>query len=110
MSDEWLGRWMVMTRTPHLSPTPVSARIRSFPSYILCVAFHSRSPTLALDIWSAGVILLSLLTKQFPFFNSTDDLDALVELTYIFGEAAMEQSAQRYGKHTSATPAKESVC
>lgn len=36
-------------------------------------------------MWSAGVILLSFLSRRFPFFNSNDDNEALVELTTIYG-------------------------
>jgi cell division control protein 7 len=44
-------------------------------------------------MWSIGVILLSLFSKRFPFFNSTDDADAIIELTYIFGVKLMKQAA-----------------
>jgi cell division control protein 7 len=60
--------------------------------------FKVSQQTTALDIWSAGVILLSLLTKQFPFFNSTDDQDSIVELACLFGNQEMAQVAQRFSK------------
>ncbi|KAH3682461.1 hypothetical protein WICPIJ_006554 [Wickerhamomyces pijperi] len=47
-----------------------------------------------IDIWSAGVVLLTLLSRRFPFFNSKDDVDALVELTTIFGVEEMKKAAQ----------------
>jgi len=46
-----------------------------------------------IDIWSCGVILLSFLSKRFPFFNSADDVDALIELTTIFGKPNMKMCA-----------------
>lgn len=52
--------------------------------------------TAAIDIWSAGVILISFLTTRFPFFNSNDDVDALVELTSIFGKLAMRKCAAQH--------------
>lgn len=55
----------------------------------------------AIDVWSAGVVLLSLLSKQFPFFNSTDDQDAIVEIACIFGSRPMEKCAARYDRRWS---------
>ncbi|ORY79392.1 kinase-like domain-containing protein [Protomyces lactucae-debilis] len=48
----------------------------------------------ALDMWSAGVILLTFLSGRFPFFNSADDIDALIELTAIFGKGCMRRIAR----------------
>jgi cell division control protein 7 len=39
--------------------------------------------TTAIDMWSSGVILLSLLTNRYPFFQSHDDLYALTEILNI---------------------------
>ncbi|GAA5852627.1 hypothetical protein JCM3766R1_000063 [Sporobolomyces carnicolor] len=49
--------------------------------------------TVALDIWSVGIILLCFLTRRFPFFNSNDDFEALAEITAIFGKRKMERCA-----------------
>ncbi|EPX72394.1 CDC7 protein kinase Hsk1 [Schizosaccharomyces octosporus yFS286] len=53
--------------------------------------------TTKIDIWSAGVILLSFLTKRFPMFNSKDDVDALMEIACIFGKNEMRQVAALHG-------------
>lgn len=50
-----------------------------------------------LDIWSAGVMLLTLLGRRFPFFNSTDDVEALMEITNIFGLNEMKKCAKLHG-------------
>ncbi|EGF99698.1 uncharacterized protein MELLADRAFT_40147, partial [Melampsora larici-populina 98AG31] len=47
----------------------------------------------ALDIWSVGIILLCFLTRRFPFFNSNDDTDALMEIATLFGRAKLEKTA-----------------
>jgi cell division control protein 7 len=48
---------------------------------------------LAIDVWSAGIMLLSILTHKFPIFNSNDDMEALMEIAAIFGRASMERCA-----------------
>ncbi|OAG30972.1 cell division control protein 7 [Nematocida displodere] len=52
--------------------------------------------TTAIDVWSAGVILLSLLTRKYPFFSSKDDINAIVELGSIFGDKEMRGAAKHY--------------
>lgn len=62
------------------------------------VLFKISRQTTAIDVWSAGVILLTLLTRRYPFFHSTDDCDALAELACIFGEEDMAKAAESYGR------------
>lgn len=57
--------------------------------------------TVAIDIWSAGVILLSLLAHKFPVFNSTDDVEALMEIAAVFGKGAMERCAMLHSELSS---------
>lgn len=52
----------------------------------------------AIDMWSAGVILLTLLSRRFPFFHSADDVDALLEITVIFGRKKLKESASLHGQ------------
>ncbi|KAJ8668425.1 hypothetical protein QAD02_010088 [Eretmocerus hayati] len=58
---------------------------------------HS-SQTQAIDIWAAGVIMLSLLSGTQPFFRSPDDMTALAEITTLFGSNAMQLCARKLGK------------
>ncbi|KAM0686673.1 Cell division control protein 7 [Conglomerata obtusa] len=62
------------------------------------VLFKVNEQTTKVDVWSAGVTLLILLTKQYPFFNSQDDIDALVEIGTIFGHNEMKKAAKHYGR------------
>jgi cell division control protein 7 len=50
-----------------------------------------------IDIWSAGVILLTILSRRFPFFNSADDVEAMIEIATIFGIRRMKQVAMLHG-------------
>lgn len=49
--------------------------------------------TTAVDIWSAGIILLTILTKRYPFFSSNDDLDSLCQISNIIGTEKLEGAA-----------------
>ncbi|EMD40386.1 hypothetical protein CERSUDRAFT_130184 [Gelatoporia subvermispora B] len=52
----------------------------------------------AIDVWSAGMILLFFLTGKFPLFNSSDDTEALMELATICGRKKMETVAILHGR------------
>lgn len=62
------------------------------------VLFKCSNQTTALDIWSAGVILLTLLTRRYPFFQSSDDFDAIVEIANIFGNEEMSLISKLYNR------------
>ncbi|OJD19864.1 CDC7 protein kinase [Emergomyces pasteurianus Ep9510] len=62
------------------------------------VLFKCTSQTTKIDIWSAGVILLTLLGRRFPFFNSADDVDAMIEIASIFGLRRMKAAAALHGQ------------
>ncbi|KAI1499277.1 kinase-like domain-containing protein [Biscogniauxia marginata] len=61
------------------------------------VLFKCTEQTTKIDIWSAGVILLTILCKRFPFFNSADDVEAMIEIATIFGSKRMKQAGQLHG-------------
>lgn len=62
------------------------------------VLLKCTAQTTAIDMWSAGVILLTLLSRRFPFFHSQDDIDALLELTNIFGKRKMRETSLLHGQ------------
>ena len=55
------------------------------------------SQTTKIDIWSVGVILLGLLSRRFPMFQSLDDTDSLLELCSIFGWKTIRKCAALHG-------------
>lgn len=61
------------------------------------VLFKCTEQTTKLDIWSAGVILLTIMSRRFPFFNSADDVEAMIEIATIFGTKKMKLAAQVHG-------------
>ena len=52
----------------------------------------------AVDIWSAGVIFLSLLSGRYPFFRAHDDMTALAQIISIMGSEKVSESAKVYGR------------
>ncbi|KAK3936930.1 putative cell cycle protein [Diplogelasinospora grovesii] len=61
------------------------------------VLFKCTEQTTKIDIWSAGVILLTILSRRFPFFNSADDVEAMIEIATIFGHRRMRAAGQLHG-------------
>lgn len=61
------------------------------------VLYKCTDQTCAIDVWSAGVILLTILSRRFPFFNSADDVEAMIEISTIFGSKKMKSSALLHG-------------
>lgn len=61
------------------------------------VLFKCTNQSTKIDIWSAGVIALSLLSRKFPLFNSPDDIDALIEIILIFGVEKLQKCAELHG-------------
>lgn len=62
------------------------------------VLFKCVNQSPAIDIWSAGVILLSFLSGRSPFFLSNTDTDAIVELARTFGAKQLQEAARTFGK------------
>ncbi|XP_068095924.1 cell division cycle 7-related protein kinase [Hyperolius riggenbachi] len=66
--------------------------------------------TPALDIWSAGIIFLSLLSGRNYFFNGDDDMNALAQIISIRGTQETIKAAKQFGKTVTCSkdiPAKD---
>lgn len=61
------------------------------------VLFKCTNQTTKIDVWSAGIIGLSIICRKFPFFNSPDDTDAVVELSQVFGIDKLQKCAEIHG-------------
>ncbi|XP_037260377.1 cell division cycle 7-related protein kinase isoform X3 [Falco rusticolus] len=54
--------------------------------------------TTAIDMWSAGIIFLSLLSERYPFYKASDDLTALAQIMTVRGSRETIQAAKTFGK------------
>ena len=62
------------------------------------VLLKCTAQTVKIDVWSCGIILLTFLSKRFPFFHSADDIDAFIELCCIFGKKRMREASMMHGQ------------
>lgn len=72
----------------------------SFLFLLICTLAPSpvlSSCTAAIDVWSAGVILLSLLSGRYPFFKATDDMIALVQIMTLRGSRETIKAGKSFG-------------
>jgi len=65
------------------------------------VLLKSNSQSVAVDMWAVGVILLSLLSRSYPFFRSPDDMTALAEIISLFGSNEVQAAAKRYKRRVT---------
>ena len=61
------------------------------------VLLNYQKQTSAIDVWSAGVTLLSILSCKSPFFSAHDDLSAFAEIMSIFGSQQCIEAAKGIG-------------
>jgi serine/threonine protein kinase len=89
----------------HKVQTTVGVRNRTGTKGYLApeTIFKAKIQTRAVDVWAAGVILLSLLAKRHPILtlHASDrvkgfSLQNLVPLVYIFGTKLIKQIAYKY--------------
>lgn len=73
------------------------------------VLLKQRSQTTAVDMWSAGVIFLSLLSGRYPFFRAQDDLTALAEIIAVIGSVQVQLAAEKMGKWLTLSPEKPAL-
>lgn len=54
--------------------------------------------TTAIDVWSAGIIFLCLLSGKYPFFKANDDMTAMIQISTLFGSQQCINAAKCIGK------------
>ncbi|XP_033993213.1 cell division cycle 7-related protein kinase isoform X1 [Trematomus bernacchii] len=82
-----------MSRKPQVAPRAGTPGFRAPEVLTKCP-----NQGTAIDVWSAGVILLSLLSGRYPFFKASDDLIALTQIMTIRGSRETIQAAKAFGK------------
>ncbi|KAM6327368.1 cell division cycle 7-related protein kinase [Podargus strigoides] len=59
--------------------------------------------TTAIDMWSAGIVFLSLLSGRYPFYKASDDLTALAQIMTVRGSRETIQASKTFGKSVLCT-------
>ncbi|KAL0949211.1 hypothetical protein HGRIS_009290 [Hohenbuehelia grisea] len=93
MASERVGYPDKDTR-PHSKANRAGTRGFRAPEVLL----KCNDQTGAIDVWSAGIILLSFLTGKFPVLQSNDDIEALMEIAVIIGKRRMEKTATLHSR------------
>ncbi|GJQ84335.1 hypothetical protein Trydic_g5273 [Trypoxylus dichotomus] len=63
------------------------------------VLLKSSEQNTAVDIWAAGIIMLSILSNCYTFFTSPDDMTALAEIIMVFGYEEVKRIAGLLGRY-----------
>jgi len=71
------------------------------------VLLRHPAQTTAVDMWAAGVMLLSILSRRYPFFKAKDDMEALAQIITIFGSAKLKKMADTIDKDFVCVPSYE---
>lgn len=81
------------------APRAGTSGFRAFEMLLKCPNQSS-----ALDIWSAGVIFLCLLSAKYPFFRPKDDTSGIMQIVTIFGSQRCIEAAKLLGKQLYCSP------
>ena len=74
------------------------------------VLFMSLEQTPSIDIWSVGIVMLSLLSSRYPIFPKPEtsqissDAQAIAQIEALLGRQALERAAAACKKHLVETP------
>ena len=79
-------------------PTQISPRNGTSGFRAPEVLLKHPNQTTAIDIWSAGVIFLCLLSGKYPFFKASNDQVAIMQIVTLFGSEKCMNLAQLFHK------------
>lgn len=63
--------------------------------------------TTVVDVWAAGVMFLSILSRCYPFFQNSDDFHSLAEIVSIFGDQRIKKTANILGRQVKTAQRKQ---
>lgn len=63
------------------------------------VLMRSTNQSCAMDMWAAGMILLSIMVHKHPIFSPADDFDALKDLADLIGTKPLEAAGRSLSTH-----------
>lgn len=63
--------------------------------------------TTVVDIWAAGVMFMSILSRCYPFFQNSDDFHSLAEIITVFGDQRIKKTANLLGRHIKTAQRKQ---
>ncbi|XP_058446604.1 cell division cycle 7-related protein kinase [Malaya genurostris] len=63
--------------------------------------------TTVVDIWAAGVMFMSILSRCYPFFKNSDDFHSLAEIITVFGDQRIKKTAIQLGRHVKTAQRKQ---
>ena len=88
-----------MAKPSQSTPRAGTSGFRAFEVLLKCP-----NQSLALDIWSVGVIFLSLLSGKYPFFKGRDDLACIMQIIVLFSSKKCMETARLLGKELYCSP------
>ncbi|GMT31636.1 hypothetical protein PFISCL1PPCAC_22933, partial [Pristionchus fissidentatus] len=65
--------------------------------------------TPVIDVWSAGITMLSLLCRKHPLFRPADDSEALKQIAQVLGSKTLEELAEEEGYHLDMKPSSPGI-
>ena len=68
------------------------------------VLLKYQNQSAAVDIWSAGIILLCFLSGTYPFFKPKNDIAAILQIASLFGSQKCTKAAMLLGKEFFCSP------
>ena len=92
-----------MGKPSQSTPREGTSGFRAFEVLLKCP-----NQCFALDIWSVGVIFLSLLSGKYPFFKGRDDMACIMQIIVFFGSKRCMDTARLLGKKLYCSPSQPS--
>jgi len=98
-SSSQLSRVFTETKTGQRQTLPGAPRAGTRGFRAPEVLMRYRQQTSAIDIWSAGIILLSIMCSRHPITYPMDDIQSLLYISELVGSQQLVRAANAIGRH-----------